>query len=85
MDKFSRCAPFGMYRVTGYDMYDYSDYYIGDFSTLEEALKLTKIKISKPNGFPTSFSDVFFIYDDQDNMLYRGNHDEGIKDMIKNI
>mgnify|MGYP000669016086 CR=1 FL=1 len=79
MDKFSRKASAGKYRVMGYDQYDYNDYFIAEFGDLVQAKNLLKEKASIANGIPTSFSDVYYIYDDKENMLYKGSYDEGIK------
>lgn len=73
-----RCAPGGFFRLSGYDMFDYHDYRAGDFQTLEEAIEAMKLRIAKPNGTPTWFSDSFFIYSDQNECLYRGSYDKGI-------
>lgn len=79
VDKFTRKASFGKYRVLGYDQYDYSDYFIEEFDTLEQALKLLKKRTLKANGTPTSFSDVYFIYNEKEEALYKGTFDNGVK------
>ena len=76
---FTRKASVGKYRVLGYDQYDYNDYFIDEFDYLEQAIDLLKKKASKANGTPTSFSDEYFIYNDNEVALYKGTFDEGIK------
>jgi hypothetical protein len=61
----SRRAPEGKFRVVGYDQYDYTDYVVGDFTTRQEAVRVARAKAAVPNGIPTSFSDLFFVYDDR--------------------
>lgn len=60
-----RRAPAGKFRVIGYDQYDYSDYLIGDYGTRAEAIQTARDRAKVPNGIPTSFSDLYLIYDDQ--------------------
>lgn len=36
VDKFTRKASSGKYRVIGYDLYDYRDYFINESSNLKE-------------------------------------------------
>ncbi len=79
IDKFTRKASHGKYRVLGYDQYDYSDYFIDEFDHLEQAMELLKKRASKANGTPTSFSDEYFIYTDKEEALYKGTFDDGIK------
>ncbi|WP_427983727.1 hypothetical protein [Agarivorans sp.] len=81
MDTFTRRASVGKYRVMGYDQYDYSDYFIDEFAQLEQAMELLKKRVAKSNAIPTSFSDVYFIYNDQEQALYRGTFDEGIENL----
>ena len=61
----SRRAPEGAFRVIGHDQYDHADYVVGDFLTLQEANRVARARAADPNGIPTSFSDVFLVYDDQ--------------------
>ncbi len=79
IDKFTRKASLGKFRVLGYDQYDYSDYFIDEFDDLEQAMELLKKRASKANGTPTSFSDEYFIYTDKEEALYKGTFDDGIK------
>ncbi|BBO28519.1 hypothetical protein AltI4_29070 [Alteromonas sp. I4] len=76
---FSNKASTGKYRVVGYDQYDYSEYFIAERPNLEQALQLLKTKCAAPNATPTSFSDVYFIYNDKEEMLYKGTFDNGIE------
>lgn len=71
-------TPVGKYRLIGYDQYDYNYYFIGEFETIEQTMGLLKEKIAKANGMPTSFSDVYYIYNDKEKALYKGSFDEGI-------
>lgn len=82
VDKFTRKATSGTYRVVGYDQYDYSDYFIDEFANLEHALQLLKQRCSTSNATPTSFSDVYFIYNDKEMALYKGTYDEGIEKLV---
>lgn len=79
MNKEQRCAPRGFYRLTGYDQYDYSDYHIDDYEDLDQALQALNKRISTANATPTSLSDQYFIYNDKNECLYMGNHDDGVK------
>lgn len=85
MNKEQRCAPHGLYRLTGHDQYDYSDYHIDDFDKLDLALQTLKKQIEIPNATPTSFSDHYFIYNDKNECLYMGNHDDGVKKVIEDV
>ena len=76
---FSNKASTGKYRVVGYDQYDYSEYFIDELPNLEQALQLLKTKCAAPNATPASFSDVYFIYDDKEEILYKGTFDNGIE------
>ncbi len=79
IDKFTRKASLGKYRGLGYDQYDYNDYFIDEFNNIEQSIKLLKEKASKVNGAPTSFSDVYYIYNDKEETLFKGTFDDGIK------
>ena len=72
----SRRAPEGKFRVVGYDQYDYTDYVVGDFTTSQEAGRVARAKATVPNGIPTSFSDLFFVYDDQGICLEQVTYDD---------
>jgi len=82
IDIFTRKATRGKFRVLGYDQYDYNDYYIDEFDHLKHAVKLLKKRASKANGEPTSFSDVYFIYNEIEEALYKGTFDKGIEKLI---
>ena len=71
-----RPAPPGLFRVIGYDQFDYTDYTVGDFPTAEEAHCAAQNCASQPNGIPTSFSDIYFIYNDQGVCLRRITYDD---------
>jgi hypothetical protein len=79
IDKFIQKASLGKYRVLGYDQYDYTDYFIDESDSLEQAIELLKKRSSKANGTPTSFSDVYYIYNDKEEALYKGTFDDGIE------
>jgi hypothetical protein len=72
----SRRAPEGKFRVVGYDQYDYTDYVVGDFATPQEAVRVARAKAAVPNGIPTSFSDLFFVYDDRGICLEQVTYDD---------
>lgn len=76
--KFSCKANSGKYRVTGYDQYDYSSYYINEFSYIWQALFVLWIKSLKANAEPAYFSDIYFIYNDNEKALYKGTFVDGI-------
>jgi hypothetical protein len=80
---FSNKATTGQYRVVGYDQYDYSEYFIDELPNLEQALRLLKTKCAAPNATPTSFSDVYFIYNDKEEILYKGTFDNGIEQPVR--
>lgn len=71
-----RRAHKGCYVVIGYDQYDYSDYLVGHYISLSGAKKAARNKARTANGDPTSFSDVFFVYDDAGECRYRITFDE---------
>ncbi|MFT6901717.1 MAG: hypothetical protein ACJAXS_001916 [Colwellia sp.] len=51
IDKFSRKASHGKYRVLGYDQYNYSDYFIDEFDDFEQAVELLRkelLKLTEP-------------------------------------
>lgn len=66
-----RIAPPGQYRVVGYDQYDYSEYVVGDYSSEEAARTVAAERHAKPNAIPVSFSDIYFVVDDQGEQLHR--------------
>jgi hypothetical protein len=71
-----RVAPCGKFRVSGYDQYDYSNYFVGDYLTLDEAIQEARSRALVANAIPTSFSDIFFVYDHLGICKYRVTHDE---------
>jgi guanosine-3',5'-bis(diphosphate) 3'-pyrophosphohydrolase len=74
--KDRRRAPLAQFRVVGYDQYDYTDYIVGDFPTRQEASLIASTRAAEANGIPTSFSDLYFVYDDQGVCLEQvANHD----------
>ncbi len=81
IDKFTRKASLGKYRVLGYDQYDYNNYFIEEFENIEDAICLLRKRASKANGTPTSFPDVYFIYNDKEDALYKGTFDDGIENL----
>ena len=66
-----RRAPLAQFRVIGYDQYDCKDYFVGDFPVRQEAEQIARGKAADANGIPTSFSDLFFVFDDQGVCLER--------------
>ena len=80
---FSNKASTGQYRVVDYDQFDYSEYFTDELPNLDQALQLLKTKCAAPNATPTSFSDVYFIYNDKEEMLYKGTFDNGIEQPVR--
>lgn len=66
----------GCYVVIGHDQYDHSDYLVGHYISLSRAKKAARNKARRANGLPTSFSDVFFVYDSKGECLYRITFDD---------
>ncbi len=66
-----RRAPLSLFRVVGYDQYDCNDYLVGDFPNRQDAGRIARAKAAEANGIPTSFSDLFFVFDDQGVCLER--------------
>lgn len=66
----------GCYVVIGHDQYDHSDYLVGHYISLSRAKKAARNKARRANGLPTSFSDVFFVYDSKGACLYRITFDD---------
>lgn len=71
-----RTAPAGLFRLTGHDRYDRSDYFVADYPTLDEAVEEARKRASVPNATPTSFSDVFFVHDDKGTCRFQVTHDD---------
>jgi hypothetical protein len=71
-----RTAPYGYFRLSGYDRYDCSDYFIGDYTDPDLAIQEARERAATPNGSPTSFSDIFYVYDDLGVCRYRVTHDD---------
>jgi len=71
-----RIPPSGMFRLTGFDQYDYCDYFVGDFPSLEGAMEEARSRAMEPNASPSSFSDIFFVYDHCGVCRYQITHDE---------
>ena len=69
-----RAAPPGLFRVTGYDSYDYSDYFVGDYTTLDQAVREARTRASVPNAIPPSLSNVFLVYDDRGDLQFEITH-----------
>ena len=70
----TRTAPSGCFRLSGYDRYDYSEYFIGDFDDLSLAIQEARARATTPNGLPPSFSDIFFVHDDLGTCRFRVTH-----------
>jgi hypothetical protein len=71
-----RRARKGCYLVIGYDQYDYSEYPVGQYISLSRAKKAARNQARRANALPTSFSDVYFVYDAAGEGRYRISHDE---------
>jgi hypothetical protein len=81
IDKYTRKASPGTFRVIGYDQYDYSDFFVGEFDNMEEAIELIKVESSTPNAIPASFSNIYFVYNDKKEALYKASFEEGLKNL----
>ncbi|WP_143142123.1 hypothetical protein [Alteromonas sp. V450] len=79
IDRYTRKATSGKYRVLGYDQYDHNDYFIAEFEQLELAIAFLREKASIANGTPTSFSDIYYIYNDREEALYKATFDDGVE------
>lgn len=66
----------GGYVVIGHDQHDHSDYLVGHYISLSRAKKAARNKARQANGLPTSFSDIFFVYDSKGTCLYRITFDD---------
>ena len=51
---------------------------IDEFDNIESALALVKEKSLKATSTPSMYSDIYFIYNDQDIALYKSNFDDGL-------
>ena len=69
-------APKGCYLVIGHDQFDHTDYQVGRYISLSRARKAARNKARTANGDPTSFSDIFFVYDSAGGCLYRVTYDD---------
>jgi hypothetical protein len=75
-DPSERTAPRGQFRLTGFDCYDYSDYFLGDHPDLAPAIREARKRAATPNGLPTSFSDIYYVHDHRGDCRYRVTHDD---------
>ena len=66
----------GCYVVIGHDQHDHSDYLVGHYISLSRAKKAARTKARRANRLPTSFSDVFFVYDSKGACPYRITFDD---------
>ena len=66
----------GCYVVIGHDQHDHSDYLVGHYISLSRAKKAARTKARRANRLPTSFSDVFFVYDSKGACFYRITFDD---------
>lgn len=79
MDRHSRKASSGKFRIVGYDQNDYTYHFVDEFDNLQKTLDEVEAKRSVPTAMPTSMSNIFYIYNDQGQALYRGTYDDGIE------
>jgi hypothetical protein len=68
-------APQGKVRVVGVDLFDHTDYLVGDYDTSAEASSIADVHNKKR---ASSMSDIYYVYDDQGNYI-RGNEAVGQK------
>lgn len=66
----------GCYVVIGHDQHGHRDYLVGHYISLSRAKKAARNTARRTNGLPTSFSDVFFVYDGKGACLYRITFDD---------
>jgi hypothetical protein len=76
-EKIRQASP-EMYRIVGYDCFDYTDYVVDECDALESALSILQKSCAKPNAIPVTDSNVYFIYDDKGEALYRCSYSEGL-------
>lgn len=62
-------APKGCFRLVSLDQYDHSYFTHGDYETFEAAEAEAVKRARVPNGSPPSFSDIYYIHDDQGKRL----------------
>jgi len=73
-----RVAPEKLYRLIGYDTYDYSNYFIADFGSFSEAEKGLKLELQ---SLSRANSSTLFLYNDQGDCLMKGSIEDGVETM----
>lgn len=79
MNRHGRKASPGKFRIVGYNQNDYTDCVVDEFDDLNQALEAAETKRSVPDATPTSLSTIYYIYNDQEQLLYRATYDGGIE------
>jgi len=77
-DELANHAPAGMYRLIGYDRYDYSEHFIADYDAWDAAhagLKDQLASLHADNQF------TLFIYNDRGDCLAKGSVEDGVEMM----
>ncbi len=77
-----RLAPQGMFRLMGYDTYDYGEHFIADFESLDEAISGMQFQLSilkKENEIR------LFLYDDEGKCLKDAEVEEKREKQISNL
>ena len=80
MQSSFRCRPIfdsrpirNLYRCPEYG---YTDYPVGSYILFSCAKKTARNEARKANAWPTSFADIFFVYDDTGECRYRVTFDD---------
>ena len=66
-------APKGKTRVVGVDLFDHTDYLVGDFDSRDQAFSVAD---NHNKERPGPMYDVYYVYDDEGNYI-RGNEAVG--------
>jgi hypothetical protein len=72
-------APIGKTRVVGADLFEHSDYLVGDYDNRNEAFRIADEHNTKRDE---KMDDVYYVYDDQGTYI-RGN--EAVGSIVLNL
>lgn len=62
-------APTGKYRTVGVDLFDHTDYLVGDYDTEDQAVFIADTHNSGRSG---AMDDVYYVFDDQGERVRSG-------------